>query len=316
MKYWWLEKYQNLEVKKLPELFSDIQYFLIVPKNYIQIYKKIENLEISNLSEEEMCIILYRISITKNVKNCKLHQIIHQLLLIPDTSLPISDYTLAEMIEEIKGLKEKKAILEKIQFNNIAACYHCLNIFYVDRIQSINKKGECLCPFCRKNKLYYDNELIPMNYSFLFHSKMYYGISDLGCNFSKIQKILKKGIIITNSNKMNSLKGKEFYRYLKKYEKKVIPSKEESKIIKAIYDILLLYEKKGDYQGVLEINWEGNKNLFEISYLLILSCAFALGNFFYLKQIFLVVRNENLKKEIEKNLKQMIKKSYKKLQYN
>lgn len=308
MKYWWLEKYQNLEVKMLPELFLDIQYFLTMPKNYLQVYKKIENLPISELSEEEMCIALYYISVTKNVKDNKICQIIEQLLLVPDTSLPISDYNLSEIIHEIWGLKKKKATVNQMDSNNVAACYSCLNVFYVDKITSINKKGQCLCPFCGKNKLYFDNELIPMNYSFLFHSKIFYGISELGCDFARMKKIIKRSISIIDKSvtKKNST-DKELKQTLKPFQKKIIKGRDEPRIIKAFYDSLFISEKSGDYQAFLVINWEGEFNLFELSYLLLLSCTFALGNFFYLKHITLVIENKKLRVQTEKILKELIK---------
>ncbi len=308
MKYWWLEKYTELEVRMLPELFLDIQFFLTMPKNYLQIYKKIESLPISTLSEEEMCIVLYYISVTKNVKNNHISQIIERLLLVPDTSLPISDYNLSEIIHEIYGLKEKKAMVDQMDSNNVAACYSCLNVFYVDQITSANRKGQCLCPFCGKNKLYFDNELIPMNYSFLLHSKIFYGITELGCDFSKLKKIIKKGITIMKKSSSKGINtSKKRNHFLEKYQKKLIKSEDESQIIKKIYDSLFVTERNGDYETTLIIDWEGQLNLFEISYLIILSCTLALGNFFYLKHISLIIENDQLRNQTEKVLRMLIK---------
>ena len=68
-KYWWLEKYQKLEIKRLPQLYEDVSYFLRVPKNYLQLYKKFSNVAITKFTEEEMLISLYKIASTKNIKN-------------------------------------------------------------------------------------------------------------------------------------------------------------------------------------------------------------------------------------------------------
>jgi len=310
MKYWWLEKYKNLEMKMLPSLFLDVQYFLIVPKNYMQIYQKIKDTEIEVLEEEELCILLYRISITKTVKNNMLGKIIEKLLLVPDTSLPISDYSLLEVIEEIRTLKGRRATIDKIDYNNVAACNSCLNIFYVDRIKSANSKGECLCPFCYKNRLYFDNQYIPMNYSFLFHSRLFYSTSNLGSNYQKLKKILKKSVKILDENSTIDLKktflSSEFYSYLEQCQMKKITSLDEAKIIKGFYDAFLKTEECGDYQITLFLPLDSDKNVFETAYLLILSCAFVLENFFYLKEIHLVIKNQKLKKELKKVLKTVI----------
>lgn len=297
MKYWWLEKYQNIEVRLLPQLFSDIEYFLTMPKNYMKIYHQLKEVEFEQLTEEELCIILYRIAITKNVKNETLRKIIDKLLKIPDTSLPISDYTFNEIFDEIKNLRLKKPIVEKLETNNVAACYNCLNVFYVDKITKANKKGLCLCPFCEKDKLYFDNDLVPMNYSFLYLSKIYYGISSLGCDFSKIKKLIKKGLSIqseTNNNqeKVSSLEFLERYKIIK------IRCEDEQKIIKQLYDEMRSGEDLGIYEKTLLVDWNTNKNSLELSNLLVISAIESLSNSFYLKKINIITSNDNIKRNI------------------
>ena len=49
-----------------------------------------------------------------------------------------------------------------------------------------------MCPYCLKQTLYFDNDYIPMNYTFIKLASIYYGISSLGCSFREIKKILKK----------------------------------------------------------------------------------------------------------------------------
>lgn len=310
MKYWWLEKYQNLEMKMLPSLFLDVQYFLVVPKNYVEVYQKLKDVDIELLTEAELCILLYWISVTKTVKNNLLGKIIEKLLLIPDTSLPISDYSLLEVIDEIRSLKNRRAMIDQMDCNNIAACDSCLNIFYVDQIKATNSKGQCLCPFCLKNRLYFDNEYIPMNYSFLFHSRLFYSTSSLGCNYQKLKKLLKKNVKIIEYDSTMNLKDSvldlEFGEYLEQFQIKKITSLDEPRIIKGFYDYFLRIEEYGSYKATLILSWENNCNLFQISYLLILSCAFVLENFFYLKEIRLVIENRKLRTQLKKILKTCI----------
>ena len=307
MKYWWLLKYKNLEMKMLSSLFLDVQYFLVVPKNYMEIYQKLKNREVQLLTEPEMCILLYGISVTKTVKNNVLGKFIERLLLVPDTSLPISDYSLLEVIEEIRTLKIRRATINQIDFNNVAACDSCLNVFYVDQIQSVNQKGQCLCPFCLKNRLYFDNECIPMNYSFLFHSRLFYSISNLGCNYQKLQKLLKKSVKILEQyptvNSKKFLFNLDFTKYLERFQTEKITSSDEPKLIKGFYDYFLEVEEHGGYEAILVFPWKENQNSFQISYLLILSCAFVLENFFYLKKIYLIVENTQLRTQLKKILK-------------
>lgn len=310
MKYWWLEKYQNLEMKMLPSLFLDVQYFLVVPKNYVEVYQKLKDVDIELLTEAELCILLYWISVTKTVKNNLLGKIIEKLLLIPDTSLPISDYSLLEVIDEIRSLKNRRAMIDQMDCNNIAACDSCLNIFYVDQIKATNSKGQCLCPFCLKNRLYFDNEYIPMNYSFLFHSRLFYSTSSLGCNYQKLKKLLKKNVKIIEYDSTMNLKDSvldlEFGEYLEQFQIKKITSLDEPRIIKGFYDYFLRIEEYGSYKATLILSWENDCNLFQISYLLILSCAFVLENFFYLKEIRLVIENRKLRTQLKKILKTCI----------
>lgn len=314
MKYWWLETYQDLEVKMLPQLFADIQYFLVMPKNYMQIYEQICTMDISTLSEQEMCIILYRISVTKNVKDSRVRQIIQRLLLVPDTSLPISDYSINDILEEIFKLGNTRPNVDKLKFNNIAACYSCLNVFYVDQISKVNKRGDCLCPFCGKSKLYFDNDFFPMNYSFLFLSKLFYGISKLGCDYTKLQKLLQKAIVVSShtiSKTENSSVGVTMNEYLQQFQTKKICSNYEPMIIKKFYDFFIEFEKLGKYEVEFQLDWVGTENLFELSYLLVLSCITVLSNFFYIKKIILVINNAPLRSNIKSVLRTLSLKKWK-----
>lgn len=308
MKYWWLEKYKDLQVKMLPDLFNDIKYFLVMPKDYIELYKKLLDLDVSKFSEEEMCIYLYGVSITKNVKNSNLRQVIERMLLIPDTSLPISDYTLEEILDEIKNLRTKRPTLDKLENNNVAACYNCLNVFYVDKIQQANKKGLCLCPFCQKPKLYFDNDLVPMNYSFLLLSKMYYGISNLGCDFTNLKKLLKQGIVVSKvSSQIDTVICSGDFDLLNEFQFRKIYSEDESKVIKCFLDIFSFQDSLGKYEIELKVEWNSDKNLFELSLLLVLACIYSLSNTFYLKKINVYIENNDLRKNFKSILRQIVK---------
>jgi len=118
---------------------------------------------------------------------------------MPDTS-----YTIREMLDEIKNLKTYNS-KDKISSNNISACFHCLEVFYVDKIKYVNKKGQCLCPYCRKATLYFDNDFVPMDHNFLRLSKLYYGTTSLGCKFVNIQKLLKRCVSLKSSLDIDGL---------------------------------------------------------------------------------------------------------------
>ena len=69
MKYWWLNKYKHLVVKMIPNLIIDLNYFLIMPKNYLKLYEKIKLLPVSELKEQELLINLYVLINSKNLKD-------------------------------------------------------------------------------------------------------------------------------------------------------------------------------------------------------------------------------------------------------
>ena len=295
MKYWWLEKYQSLEVKMLPELWDDIRYFIVMPKNYSSWYEKIKNISIDELTEIELLILLYGIVSTKNVKDNKLRLIIKKLLEFPNTSLPITDYSLKEILEEVRDLKKNIAIPDKLDCNNIAACYHCLHLFYVDQIKQVNRKGHCLCPYCLHSTLYFDNDYIPMHYSFLKLSQLYYGISSLGSKFSDIQRILKRGIHLQLGNSISTdtvicfskFKTSKHQILLKEtmFDKKKISSQMEEKVIKDIYDSCMVLEKQLVNETTIFIRKLPSELNHHYSFLLILALMDVLSRTIYLKDI-------------------------------
>lgn len=295
MKYWWLKNYKNYKIIQIKQLQNDINYFLTMPKNYNKQYEILKEKDINDLKEEELLIVLKKIINSKNIEDNSLNLIINKLLEIPDNSFPTSDYTIDEIITEIKNLKTNLPTEDKLENNNLAICYNCLNIFYVDKINSVNKKNLCLCPFCLKSKLYFDNDYIPMNYTFIKLASIYYGTSSLGCTFKEIKKIIKKSIKVENSIKTE--KSIDLTEFLSNKIKPV----DEKIISKQIYDLLIKKEENFDYKVTLSIK-EINKDVEHKLLILLVSIIEVLSNSIYIKEI-MINTNEEISKEIIRILK-------------
>ena len=298
MKYWWLEKYKNFKIIQINDLYKDVHYFITMPKNYEKQYQILKNKEINNLLEEELLIILYKIVTTKNIKNNHLNIIIEKLLEIPDNSFPSSDYSLIEMLDEIKNLKTNLPYREKLDTNNIAICYHCLNIFYVDKIKSVNKNNLCLCPFCLKSKLYFDNDYIPMNYTFIKLAYIYYHTSNLGCSFKNIQKIIKNGISTLDGNYTDN------YLDISKYysNTKIKPIDEKIISRKLMLD-LYKYEANIIEEGNIYIPSLNNKIEEELLLIILVTIIEVLANTVYLKKIRFIFKNKKNKNNFDNMIK-------------
>lgn len=300
MKYWWLEKYKNFRIIQTKELLNDINYFLVMPKNYLKQYQLLKSKNINNLLEEELVILLERIVTTKNINNNNLNIIIEKLLEIPDNSFPSCDYSLSEMLEEIKNLKYNLPEQNKLANNNIAVCYNCLNVFYVDKIKNVNKNNLCLCPYCLRSKLYFDNDYIPMNYTFIKLANIYYGISSLGCSFKEIKKIIRKNIKVsklTNSNSDNLIDITELFF------KKILPI-DEKIISKRIYDLLLINnnELKHDISIYIDKIDDDSENKLLLS---LVSVIHFLANNIYLKEVNFIFNDYRTRLKFKLLLKQL-----------
>lgn len=298
MKYWWLEKYKNIKVVDIDNLKKDVNYFIIIPKNYQKQLEIINAKKIEELEEEELLILLKNLVNTKKIKDNTLIKIIEKLLLIPDNSFPKSDYNLIEMLEEIKNLKQNKPYQEKINNNNIAICYHCLNIFYVDKIKKVNKNNYCLCPYCNSTKLYFDNDYIPMNYLFLKLAYMYHNVSKLGCSFAEIKQLLKKSIIIKKESIIEDVINLDFL------ENK-LSLIEEKKAYKKIIDSIQNEENKQKYEIKINVKKIQKDNIL----LLFISLIEVLINDFYIKKIIINFVENSAEKKFKKYLKNIIKNS-------
>ncbi len=286
MKYWWLEKYKNLKVVDLKELTEDVFYFLTMPKNYQEKVEEIKKKELSILTEEEILILLYHLIETKNIKDQTLRLVIEKLLIYPDNSFPSSDYTLLEMLEEIKNLKNNPPLQEKLNHNNIAICYHCFQIYYVDKIKNTNRNGYCICPYCHSTKIYFDNDYIPMNYLFLKLAYFYYHISGLGCRFREIQKLLKKNVKIEIGKKEKE--SIIFSKWITNQKPKPI---DEKKIYRNL--ILSFQEKENLFLEKSSIFVSNAIKSKENLFLLILICIMeTLANTIYIKEIKIIFEQE------------------------
>jgi len=295
MKYWWLEKYKNFRIVQINELVNDINFFLTMPKDYDKKYEFIKNMDISILDEEDLLILLNKIVITKNIRDSSLSKIINKLLLIPDNSFPVSDYSIEEILEEIKNLKYNYPYKEKLESNNIAICYNFFNVFYVDKIKNINKKEFCLCPFCLKSKLYFDNDYIPMNYTFIKLANIYYRTSTLGCKFKEVKHILKKNVkVVEDKKKETSIDLTDIFN-------KKIELIDEKIVNKKIYDLLIKQENNFNYSVDIYIREINEDVEFKLLILLIVIIDI-LSSCIYLKNI-----TVNTNKDVSKQLKKILK---------
>lgn len=311
MKYWWLKRYKGLKIKLIPELTRQVNDSIVMPKNYRERYSIIKNCDISTLNEEDLLIYLYCILNYEKIKNNKVILIIDKLLEIPDNSMPSTNYNFSEMLAEVKNLKNLKPTEDKIYSNNIAACYSCLNIFYVDKIKNINKKGYLICPYCKNHTLYFDNDFIPMDYNFLRLANLYYGLTSLGCNFNNLRKLVNKSIKVKMDDIYNYKNGAIFIKgnvleddiklnesnitlTLKEiYWKKEITSKEEKKVELIFNRYLSIIEK--NLIGEISIDTSillSDKN-YSLNLSLFLTLINNLGNNQYLKRINLICNDKN-----------------------
>lgn len=304
MKYWWLEKYRDFKIIQIKELQDDINYFLTVPKNYKKQHEALKDKDVNLLEEEDLLIILKKIVDTKNIKDNSLNIIIEKLLQLPDNSFPASDYALQEMLMEIKGLKSNLPVQSKIENNNLAICYHCLNIFYVDKIKNVNKKNLCLCPYCLRTTLYFDNDYIPMNYTFIKLASLYYGISSLGCSFKEMQKIIKKSVtVITSKEKKDSIE------FNKIFDGRKISPLDEKKIYRKLYQEFMKKEKEVAYFARIYISSLFKNNSTLLLEILLVGMLEVLSNAIYLKEIQVVFEKEE-DKRIFASLLKGIQKNY------
>jgi len=319
LKYGWLKKYKNLKIKAIPDLTNDINTYFIMPKHYYDRYLAIKNSDIDSMSEEDLRILLYAILNHEKIKNNRIIRILDRLLEYPDNAMPSTNYNLEEMLDEIRTLKNNEPTEDKLSSNNIAACYKCLQVFYVDKIKYANKKGHCLCPYCKSSTIYFDNDFIPMDENFLRLAKLVHGITPLGCNFKNLQKLVKKSIrikeeipkdtkiqdsaILKRAETTDILLEDDHIEFLMEEVnlKKSITSKEEMQLHYILNECFQIIEKNIISKVLIDLSIL-KKDYTEYLTLMIFLLE-ALGKNPYLKEITLITKD----KETAKIYKSMIK---------
>ena len=156
-----------------------------------------------------------------------------------------------------------------------------------------------MCPYCLKQTLYFDNDYIPMNYTFIKLASIYYGISSLGCSFREIKKILKKHIVVVKKLENNFL---DFANIIE--DPKIKPI-DEKIIARKLYLLLENQELNLEHRITLVIpNIIDNKNLFlEI---MLVTFMETLANTVYLSQINLFFKDKNLEDIWKKKIKEVL----------
>lgn len=307
MKYWWLKKYKGLKIKSIPELQKDVNNYFVMPKNYKDRYLAIKLSDIEFLEEEDLKIYLYTLLNHEKIKNNRIIRIIDRLLSIPDNFLPATNYTLEEMLDEVKQLKANPPLEEKLSTNNIAACPNCLEVFYVDKIKYVNKKGHCLCPYCKGSHLFFDNDLYPMDDNFLRLARLVLGTTLLGCKFKHIQKLLKKSIKLVKTEELPIVDSALFVKGDKNdinlhkthvefimeeiSYKKGLTTKEEQVVNYKFQELFQLVEKNLISTVVIDTSIiHDNSYILDLS--LLLEIINQLGKNPYLKKVILYTKND------------------------
>lgn len=306
MKYWWLKKYKGLKVKLIPELQKDINNYFVMPKNYKDRYSVIKLSEIDDLEEEDLKIYLYALLNHEKIKNNRIIKIIDKLLSVPDNFLPSTNYSLDEMLDEVKNIKSNPPLEEKMSTNNVGACPNCLEVFYVDKIKYVNKKGYCLCPYCKCSNLFFDNDLYPMDDNFLRLTRLVLGTTSLGCRFRHIQKLTKKMVKIerkvdcltdsavflkSDKNDIKLLKDHVEFLLEEISYKKELTSKEEQVVNYRFQELFYLVEKNLISNIIIDVSIiKDNSYILNLSLLLLL--LEQLGKNPYIKNIIILAENE------------------------
>ncbi len=222
MKYWWIKKYlpffekieeKDLKTKKgkqtLQAFFKDANLFLILPSHYSDLFLTLKEDAIKDYQLQlKLGYYLYLktvdpIYFKKELMNKNFYNLLKKMESIVDTYLPVTDYTMEDILEEIKELPQVDTSISKKKNNNISACYSCRNNFYTDDL--IEKEGKSLCPYCASNTLYFDNDYIPMNTTFLTFAYLYHQEE---LPFSHLVSLLEEKVTITD------IPSKECYHFI------------------------------------------------------------------------------------------------------
>ena len=151
MKYWWIKKYlpffekieeKDLKTKKgkqiLQDFFKDANLFLTLPHHYMDLFLTLKEEDTKDYQLQlKLGYYLYLktvdpIYFKKELVNKNFYKLLKEMEVIVDTYLPVTDYTMEDILEEVKDLPKVDTSISKKQNNNISACYSCRNVFYTD----------------------------------------------------------------------------------------------------------------------------------------------------------------------------------------
>lgn len=345
MKYEWLVPYvsvfktvtretysEELFQKHLQSFFLDCEYFLSYLAYAKERFEMLRNRDLSSLNDAELEVYLYSV-----LTDCKINDtledrildgtilaILETMLKVPDTSLPVSDYSFSEILEEISGLHDVLPTKDKVSHNNVGACYTCHNVFYVDLIHHLSKNHLCLCPYCLSTTIYFDNDYIPMNSSFIRLAMLYYQtdipFADLvNALLSKIvvrSKSYKHHFVqvdisndefgINRESEINRKEGQ--YSYWENLTLKGKTAKEESTLGQLFYRYFAFSEK----EKVSRVAFTLNSNYFRydmhitIVNFLVTSLEYLQRHYFTaITEIAMITKNDEIKKLIEDYLEEL-----------
>lgn len=345
MKYWWFDLYLSFfqscykksrlsrgEKKILQNFLIDYSYRFVVPIHYVEYYQKIRTIAPKRLSDCGLQLLLsYSIYhgiieqgyLEKCILDGTISDLLHLMKKIPDTSLPATDYTEEDMLEEIKNLNHISKTIDKIKTNNVAACYSCRNIFYTDAVYQKNKKKECLCPYCNHSTLYFDNDFIPMDFNFLQYAYLYHQ-DDIP--FANLISNLKEKVVITGKgtydyyflNRETSIsqikKGRSHYFVRMPFVKsgKGLTGKEEEYLSFSVLHILKDAETRKKVNPVIRFDFSQDFNqseVFAITTMISFLTYFLQNYFTSIERITILISNQKIKDIYVKCLENFCKES-------
>lgn len=323
MKYWWILEYipffetvdeKGLRSKKgkntLNRFLSDYAYHLSIPVHYLTYFKKIRNYPISKLSDCGLQMILayyiYQGKIEEGllqdaILSRKIFEILSAMKKIPDTSLPATDYTISDMVEEINNLSTLTPTVERVKHSNVGACYSCRNIFYTDAIYQKNKKGECICPYCDATMMYFDTDFIPMDSNFIM---LAYLMRQTEIPFSSLISMLDKVSIdktgpIDYSFSDGDYKiegGQISFPFVK--AKMTLTSIYEDYLSTSIYHILDIHDNQALSKSIFisldEVHYNIQTPVFALTTLLSILYYFSKHYFHSIEKIHLILSNQEI----------------------
>ena len=347
MKYEWLRPYVSLFYQvtsetygeesfqeQLQSFFLDCEYYLSYLAYTKERFQALLPENLSSFNDAELEVYLYFVltdckindTLKQKILDHTIPNILDAMLKIPDTSLPVTNYSFKEVLEEISNLHSVLPTKDKVSHNNIAACYSCHNVFYVDLIRHISKKHLCLCPYCFATTLYFDNDYIPMNSSFIRLAMLYYQtdipftdlVTTLSSKLTLRSKPFKGDFVqveISNDEFGDTRdeiidKKEEQYFYWKNLSLKGKTSKEESTLGNLFYRTISLADKKKIHQVAFTFNshyFRYDTSIVVTNFLVTCLEYFHRHYFSSVTEIAIITKTTEMKKMIEEFLQELQK---------